>query len=523
MSRYYIDVVSVVVVAAVAHYSRNYSVLVFDWAARLMMRKPIPQNGDNELLQLGSVLDSLEFFVGLLISNYSQINMRTSVVGFMRSNYFLSSLLAASVLLVASVTFAAISFASYSQANSNDVTVTQVTVSPPASIIAGNLLLANISINGGNQANVTAPSGWTQILRTDNDSSISIVSYYKIATASEPSNYTWSIDHQTTAKGEISQYSGIDSSNPIDSSSGNTGLGTVATTTSVTTSSANVQIVTLFGVDVGKSANAGAYFTQPTGMTERYDLSNTPFGPSNASDDVVQATAGSSGSNSSAISGNKARNWVAQQIALRAPSHQISVETGTNGSTSYAICSKANPITFSKTVSATSTLLIVHVNSGLETGVKYAGIAMTLATTSSFQTESTWYLVNPTSGTNQVEVDFSAISGGYGSAVSYTGTDTSNPLGAMSSNGSTGGNPSVSITTTNDNSVIDDNLFYNIGQTLTADAPQVQQAGVQCSGNSSHGASVLQTATHGIYTLGWTHSGLSSDWGDVAVEINAAQ
>ena len=131
--------------------------------------------------------------------------MRTSVVGFMRSNYFLSSLLAASVLLVASVTFAAISFASYSQANSNDVTVTQVTVSPPASITAGNLLLANISINGGNQANVTAPSGWTQILRTDNDTNISIVSYYKITTASEPSNYTWSIDHQTTAKGEISQ------------------------------------------------------------------------------------------------------------------------------------------------------------------------------------------------------------------------------------------------------------------------------------------------------------------------------
>jgi hypothetical protein len=193
-------------------------------------------------------------------------------------------------------------------------------VSPPASTAAGNLLLANISISGGNQATVTPPSGWTETLRTDNDTSVSVISYYKIASASEPSNYTWTIDHQTTAKGAISQYTGIDSSNPIDSSTGNTGFGTIATTTPLTTGSNNEQIVTPYATDVGKSANAGAYFSTPTGMTERYDLSNTPFGPSNASDDAIQAVAGGSGSNSTTISGGKARNWVAQQIALRIPS-----------------------------------------------------------------------------------------------------------------------------------------------------------------------------------------------------------
>jgi hypothetical protein len=461
--------------------------------------------------------------------------MRTSVVGFMRSNYFLSSLLAASVLLVASVTFAAISFASYSQANSNDVTVTQVTVSPPASITAGNLLLANISINGGNQANVTAPSGWTQILRTDNDTNISIVSYYKITTASEPSNYTWSIDHQTTAKGEISQYSGINSSNPIDTSSGNSGFGTLATTTPVTTSSANEQIVTLFGVDVGKNSNAGAYFTQPTGMTERYDLSNTPFGPSNASDDVVQATAGNSGysgSNSSTISGNKARNWVAQQIALRAPSHHVSVETGANGSTGLYNAGPTENFTFSKSVSTSSTLLMVHSSNSYTIGATYDGITMSVATSAIVtsgqgygQSPSTWYLVNPPSGTHDVVVTLQSGFGGGNevSAVSYTGTDTTNPFGSMKIGdgiliGPATSRPSVNITTLNANSIIDDNVVTNPG-TVTANAPQVQQV-FESGAGSSHGASTLEAPTAGSYTLGWSNSADDS-WAEIAVEINA--
>ena len=451
--------------------------------------------------------------------------MRISIFEFMRAHY-LATLLAVSVLFIASVTAAAISFVSYSSANSNDVTVTEVTVNPPSSVVAGNLLLANISVNGGSQANVSAPSGWTQILRTDNDSSVSIISYYKVASASEPSNYTWTIDHQTTAKGEISQYSGVDASNPIDNSSDNIGFGTVATTSPVTTSGANEQVVALFAVDVGKSANAGAYFTPPAGMSERYDLSNVPFGPSNASDDVIQVTAGSSGSKSSTISGNKARNWVAQQIALRAPSHQVSIETGTYGTASYTHCTQdSNSVTFSKTVSSTSTLLTARATSVYAvTGVTYAGAAMTLAASSTAHLKtSTWYLVNPTVGTNDVIITFEGVDRSLGSATSYTGTDTSDPIGATNTSDGASGNPSISLTTANDNSVIDDNVYYDFTQTITPNSPQVQQESQQCgSGQAAHGASTLQTGTHGVYSLGWTHDGVSADWNQVAVEVNAA-
>jgi hypothetical protein len=109
-----------------------------------------------------------------------------------------------------------------------------VVVDRPASVAAGNLLLANIAINGGSPANVTAPSGWTQVLRNDNDTNVSLISYYKVAGASEPSNYTWTIDTQTRAEGGITQYSGVDTSNPIDVAMGNLGRGKVATTSLIT-------------------------------------------------------------------------------------------------------------------------------------------------------------------------------------------------------------------------------------------------------------------------------------------------
>jgi hypothetical protein len=169
--------------------------------------------------------------------------------------------------------------------------------------MAGDFLLANIAVNGGDAADITAPSGWTLILRTDNDSNIGIASYYRWATTTEPSNYTWTIDHQTTAKGAISRYSAVDKLNPIDgSATGNSGYGTIATTSPITTTVASGTIVTLFAADVGKSSDAGAYFSTPTGMAERYDLSNTPFGPSAASDEQIVLATGTVAVESSTIS-----------------------------------------------------------------------------------------------------------------------------------------------------------------------------------------------------------------------------
>ncbi len=235
----------------------------------------------------------------------------------------ISGLLLVGLSLFATTALADIVSGPFITSHSSDVTVTQLSIARPA-VTAGNLMLANIAINGGTSATVTAPTGWTQILRTDNDTNISLISYRKIVGASEPSSYTWSIDHQTTAEGGITVYSGVDTANPVDAYAGNSGFGLLATTTTVTTSTASSTIVTLFAIDVGKENTAGAYFSIPSSMTEEYDTSNTPFGPSTAQHEMIQAVAGSTGSKSSTISGNKSRNWVAQQIALR-PIESVSI------------------------------------------------------------------------------------------------------------------------------------------------------------------------------------------------------
>jgi RHS repeat-associated protein len=201
---------------------------------------------------------------------------------------------------------------------------------------------------------------------------------------------------------------------------------------------------------------------------------------------------------------------------------KLSVESNTYGPASTAMCSGVSSVTLSKTVSASSTLLIVHTDpsDNFITSITYAGVSMTLA--NSTAGISTWYLVNPTSGTNNVVVNFTTSVGGYVSAVSYTGTDTSNPLGVIASNTGGSGDASVSISTNDDNSIVDDQLFYDTNQsTVTPNSPQVKQLQGTCSG-FAHGASTLQTSTHGSNTLGWTHGGASSDWIEIAAEVRAA-
>jgi Salmonella virulence plasmid 65kDa B protein len=105
-----------------------------------------------------------------------------------------------------------------------------------------------------------------------------------------------------------------------------------------------------------------------------------------------------------------------------------------------------------------------------------------------------------------------------GSAVSYTGTDTSNPIGAIKTAGSSSGNPSINITTTADNSIIDDNANSNIGTSLTVNSPEIQQANTTCTSNITHAHGTLQTTTAGSYTVGWT-AGASNYWAEIAVEI----
>ena len=202
---------------------------------------------------------------------------------------------------------AAISFGSASSGANAAAGATTLILTAPASISEGDFLVANIVVSGGGTITITPPTGWTLRLRTNNGNFIGLASYYKIATASEPGSYTWTLTN-TRAAGGIARYTGVDTTNPFDTSLGGTGNNATVTAPSITTSQVNDMVIVLLG-DLSTDT-----FATVAGATERFDVRNTS-NPAAALDDYIQIVAGSTGAKTSLTAGNN--RFAAQQIALR--------------------------------------------------------------------------------------------------------------------------------------------------------------------------------------------------------------
>ena len=430
------------------------------------------------------------------------------------------------VLCLTAVATAAITYQSSQTAASTQVTYTTVDVSKPTSVASGDLMIASVAVHGGDMAVVSSvPTGWTLIGSTTNDGSLLLLSYWKIAGGSEPSSYEWQINGQTTAEGGITRYTGTHTSDPIDAASGNTGLGTTATTSAITTTAASDTIVTLFAVDEGKTTTSGSYFGTPTGMTERYDVSNTPFGPSIALDDVVQTTAGSVASKSSAIGGNnKAKNWASEVIALRPPTVTVvatgSQDVGYNSSGSFSADSGGGTACF---------VGFGGHNGVTVTSLTWGGSAMTQVarndTVYSGWHADLWYIKNPPSGSQTLSYSYSGIDNALFGWVCTTG-EAASPIGTIdnTSGGRNGTTTSMSITTTAPNSLIIGTSFNNNNSgTMSAVGPNVTLAwNVQelATPDTLSTNGLYQSATTiGTYTPGFSWTNLVDPFAAVGVEV----
>lgn len=148
--------------------------------------------------------------------------------------------------------------------------VLSLKINKPAGTAQGDVLVAAIAIRPST-ATVTAPSGWTLLRRINNSSgnSGSLVVYYKVATASEATNYSWSFNASSGSAGGIRGFSNVDTANPIDVDAGqNTGSGLTLPAPSVTTRYANDMIVT------SHEFSSAATFTPPNGMTEAFEATS---------------------------------------------------------------------------------------------------------------------------------------------------------------------------------------------------------------------------------------------------------
>src|SRR5439155_26815885 len=136
-------------------------------------------------------------------------------------------------------------------------------------------------------------------------STVTTATYWKVAgpAAADPGPYAFTVPSSTVAGG-ISAYFNVDTTNPINASSG----AVSSSAPSITTTVANTMLVACFGR--AGSAAIGA----PSGMTQRFH-GETSSGTSDAaseSADVAQVTAGATGSKAS--TGNTAT--IGQLIAL---------------------------------------------------------------------------------------------------------------------------------------------------------------------------------------------------------------
>jgi len=216
-----------------------------------------------------------------------------------------------------SPTFRAGSSASYSGivfrgAASAATTAATLSVNKPAATVSGDLMIASIAVRSA-AVTITPPSGWTLVRRTDNSPEASLSVYYKIATASEPSSYTFATSTGMSAAAWIAAYSGVNQTTPVDTDKGQFVVtsSTTYNAPGITTTYAND--VVLFTIGAFDQGTSGDTWTGPT--TQRKQINNNNA-KSIVFGDVTQAAPGASAATSATASFSQDYALL-EQLALR--------------------------------------------------------------------------------------------------------------------------------------------------------------------------------------------------------------
>lgn len=154
-----------------------------------------------------------------------------------------------------------------------------ITVTAPSGIAEGELLIAHFARRVTYQT-ITPPAGWTLLLTEDNLSNNEARIYYKIATASEPSSYTWSFSpNQQGVKIVIYKFSRTHLTTPIDTYAvlkGNGTTGDSAVAPGVSPSSSYPSILRLYSWNNASQSQSGT--ATPTGTVTMHNVTGTGSG-----------------------------------------------------------------------------------------------------------------------------------------------------------------------------------------------------------------------------------------------------
>jgi PKD repeat protein len=187
----------------------------------------------------------------------------------------------------------------------NTTAGTTVTVAAPSGTASGDVLVSCLALNGSTVK--TAPAGWSAIVGVTSVSNPRVYGYYKVAGASEPTSYSWTLASSVANGAGIARYSGA--SGPDGAAAQASGAsGTTGTVPGVTTTTAGAMVVGCMGVN---SSSATSTITPPSGMTQAWDLG----GKRHEYADGLQSAAGATGNRSWTF--NASRAWAGWLVALR--------------------------------------------------------------------------------------------------------------------------------------------------------------------------------------------------------------
>jgi len=207
-----------------------------------------------------------------------------------------------------------------------------ITLQKPDQTQVGDVLVAALMLDRGNRIEVTTPSGWTLIRRSNKYKYIGMATYYRIANTSEASSYSFPLDEKTKWAASISRISGANTDDPIDVSARSTGKKGNVVAPSVTTREDNTLILAFY------TNRRNATYTPSASTTEQYDKPNTAGGlPSNMLATFEQTQIGATG-DKTAMPSRSDRHWVGMQISINSSKAPADLS-------GFSISAAGNPIT----------------------------------------------------------------------------------------------------------------------------------------------------------------------------------
>ena len=175
---------------------------------------------------------------------------------------------------------------------------TRLTIERPATTAAGDVLVASVNARLSSSASISAPAGWS-LIRQDSSApgyrSLTQALYYRVAGASEPAGYDWSLSSASSATGAVLDFKNVDRTTPIDAHSGAFMPSTrFPTAPSITTTVPGDIVVGFFAMSASKRISPPSEMTevfQTIWLSQAWELR----GEGSA---YVQSVAGPSGSQS---------------------------------------------------------------------------------------------------------------------------------------------------------------------------------------------------------------------------------